>query len=237
MPSQLHVSIHSAQLSQLPLADPATDGGRVYAQDNRGMAIAVDVRTGGCMSGHMAGAPHRTSRRTYASYFSNRMCGAAARRRCGVEVCCVRPGRLLARVPAGVGRRGVLDLCNLGEQRLCVHVRGVSTCEHWCHGSEGSDGSTGTLSHTIICAHVCPSLLVVRSACSRSTPLPAGCCGAPGLSVRCPTSSPTAPAHPSARTAIRTSHTVWVWCTLADQTAPTTPLTSLQVRDVLGWAG
>ncbi|KAG2433674.1 hypothetical protein HXX76_008045 [Chlamydomonas incerta] len=35
-----------AQLSQLPLADPATDGERVYAQDNRGMAIAADVRTG-----------------------------------------------------------------------------------------------------------------------------------------------------------------------------------------------
>ena len=120
MPSQHFIPIHSDQLSQLPLADPATDGGRVYAQDNRGMAIAVDVRTGGCMSGHMAGAPHRTSRRTYASYFSNRMCGAAARRRCGVEVCCVRPGRLLARVPAGVGRRGVLDLCNLGEQRWFV---------------------------------------------------------------------------------------------------------------------
>ncbi|KAG2438445.1 hypothetical protein HYH02_010900 [Chlamydomonas schloesseri] len=35
-----------AQLSQLPLADPATDGQLVYGQDNRGMAIGVDVRTG-----------------------------------------------------------------------------------------------------------------------------------------------------------------------------------------------
>ncbi|PNW76334.1 hypothetical protein CHLRE_12g547727v5 [Chlamydomonas reinhardtii] len=49
---------------------------------------------------------------------------AAARRaghgRCGVEVCCVRSGLHLAGVPAGVGRRGVLDLCNLGEQRWFV---------------------------------------------------------------------------------------------------------------------
>ncbi|KAG2425200.1 hypothetical protein HXX76_013953 [Chlamydomonas incerta] len=36
----------SAQLSQLPLADPTTDGERVYATDNRGVVIAVDVRTG-----------------------------------------------------------------------------------------------------------------------------------------------------------------------------------------------
>ncbi len=50
LPLQLRRCIEyacSAQLSLLPLADPATDGQRVYATDNRGVVMAVDIKTGG----------------------------------------------------------------------------------------------------------------------------------------------------------------------------------------------